>query len=328
MSRRFPAATLAALLMAASAVGIALTANAQGSFPNRPIRIIVGLAAGGGTDVIARMIAPKLSESLGQPVIVENRVGGNNVIAAEAVIRAPADGHMLFMAPSGTMTINPVMYQKLGFSPRDFTPISLVSVFPLLLVVDAALPIRSMKDLAQYLNANPGKANYSATGPSFGLPIMLLKQRLEIGPMEFIQYKGSNEAVAAVMAGDVVLTVVDTGPALGAIRGGRVRALAVTSPARQPAFPEIPTMTELGFPELELQYWMGLFAKAGTPMELVKRLEAEIGRVVKLPDIRESMRNRLLEATSSTSEELTGMVYSEMEKWESVRKRANIKHID
>lgn len=332
MKKRFLAVpTIVAFAAVASlfiGMGMAVPAHAQGSYPGKPIRMIVGLAAGGGVDLVARLIAPKLSEALGQPVIVENRPGGNTVIVSNALASAPADGYTLYMAASGSITINPVMFAKLAYAPRDFSPVSLVCTFPLVLVANSSLPIKSVQDLVAFLKANPAKANYSGSSAAFQLPTELFKQRTGITQMEFIQYKGSNEAVSAVMSGDVAMTLVDTGPAIGALKGDRVRALAVTSPRRLSSMPDVPTMRELGFPELELQYWMGLFVKSGTPQGIVKKLEAEINRIVKLPDIREALAAKLFEATGSTSEELARTISTEVETWESVRKGANMKHLD
>jgi len=317
-------------LSIAAAFIVAPSAHAQEpkTYPNRPVRVIVGLAAGGGTDLIARIVAPKLQESLGQPFIVDNRPGGNGVPAADAVKQAPADGHTLTVIPSGLLVINPVMFEKLGYAPRDFAPISMVCRFPLILAVNAAMPVKSVPELVDWLKANPGKANYAGSGPTFQLPMEQFKQRTGIKTMEFIPYKGMNLAVNALLAGEVAAALADSGPVYGLIKSRHVRALAISSKTRDPSLPDIPTFTELGFPELEVQFWMGLFAKAGTPPEIVKKLESEVNRIVGLPEVRQAMAAKLVEAQGTSSEDLGRIIQAELARWEAVRKAANMKHLD
>jgi tripartite-type tricarboxylate transporter receptor subunit TctC len=320
-----------AVLPVLATLALFSAANAQDAaknYPSRPVRVVVGLAAGGGTDLIARIVAPKLQESLGQPFIVDNRPGGNGVPAADAVRQAPADGHTLTVIPSGLLVINPVMFEKLGYGPRDFAPISMVCRFPLILTVNAAMPVKTVGDLVDWLKANPDKANYAGSGPTFQLPMEQFKQRTGIKTMEFIPYKGMNLAVNALLAGEVAAALADSGPVFGLIRGGRIRGLAISSKTRDASLPDIPTFTELGFPELEMHFWMGLFAKAGTPPEIVRKLEVETNRVVSLPEVRQAMAAKLVEARSSTSEELGRIIEMELQRWEAVRKAANMKHLD
>jgi tripartite-type tricarboxylate transporter receptor subunit TctC len=318
-----------AAALAIAAFGLMTAAQAQvdaaKSYPNKPIRVIVGLAAGGGTDIIARLVGQKLSEGLGQPVIVENRPGTSGIIGAEHVAKAQPDGYTLLMSPGGVFVINPVMYSKLPYSPvRDFAPISMVANFPLILVVNASRPTKSVKELVEQIKARPQSANYSAAASAFQLATELFK--IQTGtPIEYIPYKGTNEAVNAVVSGDVLMTFADAGPASGPIKGGKVRGLAVTAPTRMIAFPDIPTMAEAGFTDMEIQFWMGMFAPVGTPPAIVKKLQGEIARVVKLPEIQERLINLSVNPVGGTSEELSRTISAEIARWGAVAKASNIK---
>ena len=250
------------------AAGLSIASAFAQDYPNKPVRIVIGLAAGGGIDVITRVVAQKLSENLGQPVLVENKPGASGIIAAEFVAKAPADGYTLMMAPSGPMVFNAVLFPKLSYAPlRDFAPVSMVASFPLIAVVNAATPVKTMRELADFARANPARANYAASTAAFQLATELFNIQAGIR-LDHIPYKGTNESLTALIAGDVLTTFADSGPASGAIRGGKVRGLAVTAPKRMTAFPELPSMAEAGFPQLDVQLWAGLFALAGTHRRL------------------------------------------------------------
>ena len=295
------------------------------SYPNKPIRIVIGLAAGGGIDVITRVVAQKLSEQLGQQVLVENKAGASGIIAAEFVMKAPPDGYTLMMAPSGPMVYNPIMFTKLPYSPlKDFTPIGMVASFPLIAVVNTATPVKTMKELIDYAKANPAKANYAASTAAFQLTTELLNMQSGAGLVN-ITYKGTNESVAAVLGGDVLMTIADSGPASAALRGGKVRGLAVTSKQRMAAFPDLPTVAEAGFPELETTLWGGLFAPAGTPPAIVKKLEQEVARAVRSADVRERFNTLTVNPVGGTGEELAQTITSEIARWSAVAKKSNIK---
>jgi tripartite-type tricarboxylate transporter receptor subunit TctC len=306
------------------ALGLSMNAMAQ-EFPSKPVRIYVGQGAGGGMDTLARLISQKLSINLGQPVVVENKVGAGGIIATDFVAKAPADGYSLLMGPIGNMVFTPILVPKLRYSPtKDFAPISLVATFPLLLVVSAKQPFNSVQDLVAFMKANPEKSNYGGSGPAFQFASELF--RLKTGTQgEFIQYKSMSETLTALVSGDLVMSMVDTGPATPLIQEGRVRALAVTSPTRLAAFPNVPTMAELGFKEIEFRYWAGIFAPSGTPPAVVARLEAEINRVVKLPDVAAKMASIQVTPTGSTSEELSRLVIADLARWGTVAETAKIK---
>ena len=247
----------------------ACAAQAQ-SFPSKPLRIIVGQGAGGGMDTLARLLGQKMSVGLGQPVIVENKAGAGGIIATEFIARAPADGYSLLMAPIGNMVFTPLLVPKLRYSPtKDFVPVAMVANFPLVLVVNGKQGINTVAELVAYMKANPAKSNYGGSGPAFQFACELFRLRAGT-PGEFIQYKSMSETVTAIMAGDLLMSMVDTGPATAAIADGRLRALAVTSPTRLAALPNVPTMAEAGMPQLEFRYWAGIFAPAGTPPAAVQ----------------------------------------------------------
>src|SRR5258707_866031 len=216
---------------------VAATAQAQGSFPSKPIRIIVGFAAGGGNDIIVRVLAPKMSEGLGQPIIVENKPGAQSIIAAEYVAKSAPDGYRLFMGPSGAMPMNPAIYSKLPYSPlRDFAPISMIGDFPLILVVNASLPVNSVKDLIDYAKARPNDVNYSASAAPFQLAAELFNQKTGTR-FAHIPYKSSGDSVGAVMSGQVTTTITAPPPVLGPLKGRNVKGLPVTSAIGDPARP-------------------------------------------------------------------------------------------
>ena len=198
------------------------------SYPDKPIHLIVGFAAGGGNDLVARVISQRMAEGLGQPVIVENRAGASGSISAEYVAKASRDGYTLLFAPSSMFTTNPVVFRKLAYSLSDFVPISTAVSYPLVMVVGASQPIQSVKELVAYLKANPQRANFSGASGLFQLAFELFKSRTGTSG-EYITYKGTNQSVQAVMAGEVLMTMADAGPVAGALKGRKVRGLAVTS---------------------------------------------------------------------------------------------------
>jgi tripartite-type tricarboxylate transporter receptor subunit TctC len=295
------------------------------NYPDRPIRVIVGFSAGGGNDLLARLVGQKLSEGLGQPVVIENKPGAGAIIATEYVARQPPDGYTLLVGASGAMTINPAVYTKLGYSPlRDFVPISMVAAFPLYLVVNATGPQTSVAELVAYAKTNPKKSNYASSSTAFQLPTELFK--LKTGaPMEHIAYRGSGDSLVALISGTVLMAFIDAPPVSGQIKAGQVRALAVTSHARAPEFPDVPTMAEAGVPDMEVVLWSGLFAPAGTPPQIVAKLQDEVIRIVAMPDIRARMKDLAVEPAGTGSEELARVIGADIERWTAVARAANIK---
>jgi tripartite-type tricarboxylate transporter receptor subunit TctC len=314
-------ARLAAL---ASAAIFAVAAHAQ-DYPTKPIRIVVGYTTGGGNDLIARLLAPKMSEGLGQPVIIENRPGAQSIIAVELVAKSPPDGYTLLMGPTGPMAMNPATYSKLPYSStRDFAPVSMIGSFPLFLCVSASLPVRSVKELVDYAKARPTSVNYAASAAAFQMATELFKQKTGT-EFAHIPYKGSGDSANAVVSGQVTMTIADPPPITGALKGGTLRALAVTAAQRHPAYPDVPTMAEAGVPDVEVGLWMGIFVPAATPPPIVKRLNEEVVRAVRLPDVRERLVALGVDPAGSSSEELARVLARDIERWTAVAKAANIR---
>jgi tripartite-type tricarboxylate transporter receptor subunit TctC len=313
-------------LAAIAWIALAAPAAAQDSYPSKPIRIIVGYSAGGGNDIIVRVMQPELAKGLGQPIVVENRPGAQSIVAAEVVAKAPADGYTLLMGPSGPMTINPATYSKLPYHPqRDFAPISMICSFPLIVVVSSSLPVKNIQDLVAYAKANPGKSNYASSAGVFQVATELFKQKTGTS-FEMIPYKGSGESIQALIAGQVTMTIVDPAPATGPLKAGTIRALAVTSANRHPNWPDVPTMAEAGVADMEVPVWTAFFAPARTPPAIVARLQKEVARVVHASDVKERFAAMGLVSVGSTEEELARVVARDIEKYTAVAKAANIKN--
>ena len=302
------------------------SALGQDGYPAKPIRVVVGYSAGGGNDIVMRLLAPGLSKGLGQPVVVENRPGAQSIIAAELVAKSSPDGYTLFMGPSGPMTINPATYSRLPYDPiRDFAPVSLICQFPLIVTVDARLPIRSVQELIGYAKANPGAANYASSAGVFQLTTELFKQKTGTA-FTMIPYKGSGESVQAVASGLVMMTIVDPPPAAAALKNGSIRPLAVTSAHRHPSWPDVPTMAEAGVPDMEVPVWMALFAPAKTSPAIVARLQAEIARAVRTPEVRQHFDAMGIEPVGSSSQDLAAVVARDLAKYKAVAAAANIRN--
>ena len=294
------------------------------TYPSRPIRIVVGFPPGGGNDIIARMIGAKMQETWGEPVLIDNKPGANSIIAAEYVAKSAPDGYTLLVNATGGMSVNPVLYTKLPYdSLKDFVPISMVGVFPLVLVVHPSLPAGSVTELVAYARANPGKLDYSAGSTAFQVATEMLKQMTGTD-IRHIPYKGSAAAIAAVIAGDVQMTIVDTPPLVAQIKAGKVMALGVTAAKRAAAMPELPTVAESGVPGYEMVLWVGVFAPAGTPREIVSKLNAEIVRIVRLPDIRAELAGMGVDPVGNTSEQMAEWIRREIARFGPVVKAANI----
>jgi tripartite-type tricarboxylate transporter receptor subunit TctC len=310
-------------LLILAALGTATGALAQG-YPSKPIRIVVGFPPGGGNDIIARMVGAKMQESWGQPVVIENKPGANSIIAAEFVAKSAADGYTLLVNATGGMSVNPVLYAKLPYDPlKDFVPISMVGSFPLVLVVNPAVPANSVSELVAYAKANPGKLNYSAGSTAFQVATEMFKQMTGTD-MKHIPYKGSAASITAVISGDVQLTIVDSPPLMPQLASGRVRALAVTTAKRASAMPDLPAVAE-SLPGYEMALWIGMFAPAGTPRDVAAKLTAEVVRIVGLPDIREKLAGMGVEPLGNSSEETAEWIRREIARYGPVVKAAGIK---
>jgi len=307
---------------------VSLCATAFGAwaqtYPSKPIRIVVGFPPGGGNDIIARLLGAKMQETWGQSVVIDNRPGHASIIAAEHVAKSAPDGYTLLVNATGGMSVNPVLYAKLPYdSLKDFVPISMVGSFPLVLIVNPSVPANSVPELVAYAKANPGKLNYSSGSTAFQVATEMFKQMTGTD-LRHIPYKGSAASITAVIAGDVQMTIVDTPPLVPQIKAGKVRALGVTSAKRSSSMPEIPTVAE-AVPGYEMVLWIGMFAPAGTPLEIAAKLNAEVVRIVKLPDIRQKLDGMGVEPLGNTPEQVSEWIRREIARYGPVVKAANIK---
>ena len=323
--RCFPSGvTLGMFALIATALTSAFAQEDPSKYPVRAIHIIVGFTPGGGNDIIARVVGQKLSESLGQPVIIENKPGGGAIVATEYVAKSPPDGYTLLVGASGAMAINPAVYAKLPYdSIRDFTAVSELGSFPLILIVNASSPIKSVAELVAYAKANPDKANYSSSSAAFQLVTEQFKQKTG-APMQVIPYKGANDSVMAVISGQVTATIADAGPVSSQVQGGQARALAVAAPKRMEDFPDVPTMKEAGA-DVDAVLWSGIFVPSNTPPEIVKKLEREFIRIARLPDVIARLKPLGIESVGNSSEEFARILVSDIARWTEVARAGNIK---
>jgi tripartite-type tricarboxylate transporter receptor subunit TctC len=314
-----------AFALIGSVVGIlSITAPAAAQeYPAKPIHIIVGFAAGGGNDIIARVFGQKLSESLGQPVIVENKPGGGAIVATDYVAKSPPDGYTLLMSASG-ISINPAVYDKLPYdAANDFVAVSELASFPLIMIVSANSPIKSVAELVAYAKANPDKTNYGSSSASFQLVTELFKQKTG-APMQVISYKSANESVLAVISGQITTAIADAGPVVQQVKSGTARALAVATPARIDDLPDVPTLKEAGA-DVEAVLWSGIFVPKGTPSAIVKKLEGEFMRIAKQPDVIARLKPLGIDTVGNSSEEFAKILAADIARWGAVAKAANIK---
>ena len=280
---------------------------------------------GGPTDILGRIIGQKLAVPLGQPVVPENRPGAGGTVGLEFAARQPPDGYAIVLA-APTLTISTLLYKKLGYDPvKDFTPISLVAQIPNVLLVHPSVPAKSLKELAQLAKANPGKLNFGSggLGTSNHLGSEMFKSLAGVN-MVHIPYKGSNEAMVAMMGGHVDMVVIGIPPALPQIRAGKVRALAVLSAERTPALPEVPTSKEAGFPHYEVLTTYGILLPAGAPREIVERLNADWVKLAAMADTREKMQTAGYDTMSSTPEQYAEFIKADIGRWAKVIKDAKL----
>lgn len=296
------------------------------AYPAKTVRVILGFAPGGATDIVARLFAAKLSESLGRSFVVENRPGGGGVTATLLVMKSPPDGHAL-LAVSGTYSITPAITNTLSFdSIRDMAPISLVNHSPFLVVVHPALPVKTMRDLVALAKGQPGKLDYGSAGQGSNVHLAVeLLNSMAGTKMNHVPYKGTGQALIDLMAGQVQLTVANIMSGLPYARSGRMRGLAVTSARRVKASPEIPTVGESGVPGYEVTSWNGWLAPVATPPEIIAKLNAELVKAAKAADINERMVADGGEVLGTTPEQFRQHLIEEIARWRKVVQAAGIK---
>ncbi len=312
---------LAVVLLA----GVPAQAQPQPKWPTKPIRLVVGYSPGGGNDLIARIVATHLQGKLGLPVVVDNKPGAQSIVAAELVAKAAPDGYTLLVAPSGPLTVNPAVYGKLPYDPaHDFAPISLLAEFPLLLVVGADQPVKSLKQLIEYGRAKPELANYAAAATPFQLAAELFNQRTD-SKFQHIPYRGSGDMVQAIVSGQVLMAFVDSGPVNGPIKAGRLRPIAITTAKRPPDFPDVPTMAESGISGMEISLWTGLVAPAGTPPEVITILQDAVAETLKMPAVEQAMDAIAVDPHATSSKEFAELIARDTARWKEVAAKAKIK---
>lgn len=294
-------------------------------YPNKPIRIIVAYTPAGTTDILARAIGHKMTESWGQPVIVDNRPGANGNIGTEIAARATPDGYTILMATAATHSINNTLYKKLTWDAvRDFAPIGLVAIVPNLLSVNNSLPVKNVKELIAYAKANPGRLNFGSpgNGSTAHLSMELLQSMTGIR-MVHIPYKGSAGVLADLTAGQISLSMDNMPVYLPQAKAGKIRALAVSADSRSPAAPDLPTVGE-SVPGFSAASWFGLAAPKNTPREIVDKLSAEAARILKLPDVNERLSGLGAQPVGGTPAEFAAFIKSETVKWAKVIRDAKV----
>jgi tripartite-type tricarboxylate transporter receptor subunit TctC len=302
---------------------VSASALAQG-FPNKPISIVVPYAPGGTNDIIARLVANRMTENLGQPVIVENKPGAGGNVGAAYVARAAADGYTLLMAPVGILAINKYIYKNAGFDPdRDFTPITAAGSVPNVLLVSPQVPARNMEELLKYVKANPGKVNFASmgSGTTGHLSGEMFKM---LGGLDLVHvpYKGSSPAMADLLGGHVQMMFDNLPTALPQIKTGKVLAFAVTSTTRHPTLPDVPTLSEAGVNGFDATAWFGFVAPSATPKPVIDKLNAEIVKALQDPGVRTKMDAQGVHVIGNSSQEFKAMVASESIKWKKVVDRS------
>lgn len=294
------------------------------SWPSKPVRLVLPFPAGGATDTATRLLAEQLSKEFGQQFIADNRPGANGAIAAEHVARATPDGSVFFAATNSPMALNPFLMKKLGYDPvRDFLPVARMALVPYLVVVNPEIRASSMKELVALAKAQPGKLSYAAGAATGIVAGEALKRAAGIDLLQ-VPYKGNPPAMTDVMAGRVSLTFTDVVSGLSHIKAGKLRAIAVTTKARTPLMPDLPTVEEAGFAPYDLAGWGAVFAPVGTPPEVVARLSASIRAALARPELRERFLALGLEPAPGSPEETGAFLRVELAKWERLVKEAGI----
>jgi tripartite-type tricarboxylate transporter receptor subunit TctC len=309
----------------ASALAIAAHA-ADSGYPNKPVRVIVPFTAAGSTDILARALAQRLSEQLGQSIIIDNRGGAGGVIGADLVAKAPPDGYTMLITTAGVIVTTPSLHKKLPYdSMQDFAPVGIIASLPNMLVVHPSLPVASVNDLVKLAKARPGQLSYSSGGVGTSLHLAgALLSYLAGVDIVHVAYKGGGPAVLAGVSGEVAFLFATMSSAIAQAQAGKLRAIAVTSSKRSPATPELPTMVEAGIKGFEMANWIGALVPRGTPVAIVERLNRDISRSVEAADVKTVLRSSGYEIVASTPAEMAASIRTEIPMWAKVIKAAKI----
>jgi tripartite-type tricarboxylate transporter receptor subunit TctC len=321
LTRRSILSALAALGSSATAV---VPAFAQADYPSRPVRVIVGFAAGGGNDIFARLVGAKLSEIIGQAVVIENKPSAGGRLAAEYVTQQAPDGYTLLVAASGMMSIAGAIYADLKYDPvKSFTPLAMIANFPLIFVVAGDHPANNVKELVAWAKAHPDKANYPSTSPSFTITSELFKLKSGM-PGVMIPYKSSNEMILSVMEGQTAFAIADGPPTVPQVEAGKVKALAVTGSTRSAELPDTPSMAEEGYPDVDIHLWSGIFAPIATPAPIVAKLEKALSEAIRDPDVSAKLKNMAVDPGGGSPEGFKRMIDADVVKYVDIIKAAHL----
>ncbi len=313
------------LLIASSGLMAAGPATAADVYPSKTIRLVVPFAPGGGSDIVARLLSPKMTEALGQTVVVDNRAGASANLGAAIVAKAAPDGYTLLLA-NANYTINPSLFKSLPFDPvREFAPVALLANVTNVLAIHPSIPAKSVKELISFAKAHPGQLNFASpgNGTSSHLAGELFRQVAKIEVVH-IPYKGATPAITDLIAGQVSFTMASVLSVLPYAKQGRLRMLAVTTAKRSGALPDIPTISEAGLPGFEVSNWYGILATGGTPRPAVDRLNSELARIARVPDLAEKLAAQGADPATGTPEEFERFIQAELKKWSAVVRSAGI----
>jgi tripartite-type tricarboxylate transporter receptor subunit TctC len=322
---RVSAMLFAGAALAASA-DLAAAQDSAASFPSKPVRIIVGFAAGGGNDLVARTVGPRLSEILGQPVVIENKPGAGGQLGVIYAQSQPADGYTLVVGAIGQLAISQAIYANLPFHPtRTLIPLTLLGSYWLAIAASAQHNIGSLKELVAFAKANPDKSNYPSSSPAFTIPAELLKLKTGM-PGTLIPYKGTNEMMLSIAGGQTLFGFSDPPLVIPLAKGGQLRVIAMTGPARLPELPDVPTVVESGFPDIEVRMqWIGAFALAGTPPAIVRKLEAALQQAISDPVVRDKLKSIAYTPDGRPGEAFRKLIDDDIKAHADVLKAANLK---
>ncbi len=325
---KFPRRKFLYLAVGAAALPtVSRIARAQ-TYPNRPVRLVVGFASGGGNDILARLVADKASQILGQSVIVENKPGAGGRLAPEYVLQQPADGYTLFVGPSGAMAVAAAIYNDLKYSPtKDFVPLAMIANLPLIMVIGADNPSKNLKEFVEWMKQHPDKANYASSSPAFTITTELLKLKSGM-PGTMIPYKSGQEMTLSVIQGQSAMTIVDGPSTLPQIKAGKVKAVAVTGKERSDELPDVPSMAEAGYPTVDVHLWTGIFAPSATPPVIVAKLEKTLAEAIHDPGVWAKLKALAVNPSSDTPEQFKELIESDTVKFRDVVKAANLKFED
>jgi tripartite-type tricarboxylate transporter receptor subunit TctC len=299
-------------------------AQAQSDYPSRPIRIVLGFAAGGGNDIFARLVGRKLSDLIGQPVIVENHPGAGGRLAAEYVAHQAADGYTLLVGASGAMSIAAAIYPDLSYHPTEtFTPLAMIASFPLIMVIAHDHPARTLEDVVVWAKEHPDKANYATTSPAFTITTELLKMKSGM-PGVAIPYRSSNDMILSVIGGQTLTAIADGPPTVPMVKAGKVKAIAVTGAERSAQLPDVPSMAEAGYPAVDIHLWSGLFASAATAPAIVAKLETALRAAIHDPGVAEKLRAMAVDPGGGPPEDFKRTIEADIVRYKDVVKAANL----